>query len=264
MVFFSALVTGSTGEKAVVNWKSGTIISRGKAHIEIDGTGKPVDRLHRSVISINRGRMMASRMAREQAVHEIIRAVKGIRVDSDTTMEDLIRENPATMDRLPGIIESRTRFLEKPSGHYSTTCRARLYIRELIAAMPYRYPLQEFPTRMDNPIPTEYTGLIIDSRGLDVRPMVFPVVYNRNGLEIYSKNFVDVRYATRTGIVSYVHTDDQAKNKKGIGDRPLYTVAVKSMNGCPVMSERDIQKLFSSPLTIDRLKKCRVIFIIDN
>ncbi len=263
ILLFAAALPATTGVNTGVDWSSGTIESRGDARIEIDERGRPVDRLYGSVISINRGRMIACDRAREDAARRIIDSLKGIRVDSDKTMEDFIRDNPVTMERLPHIIESRTKFMETPSGHFATACRARLYIRELIAAVPYRYPMHDFPERTDNPISTDYTGLIIDTRGLDVEPMMFPVIYNRNGLEIYGKNFVDIRYATRTGIVSYVHTDEEARNKQGIGDSPLYTVALKSLNRCPVMADADIRKLFSSRETLDRLRKCRVIFIID-
>ena len=123
--------------------------------------------------------------------------------------------------------------------------------------------MDEFPARIDNPIPTHYTSLVIDARGLGIEPMMLPSVYNENGLEIYGRYYVDIRHARRSGLIGYAYNENEAIKSPRTGNRPYYAIAVSGMKGCPVVSDRDIRKIFSSKNTIEQLKKCRVVFIID-
>jgi hypothetical protein len=64
-------------------------------------------------------------------------------------------------------------------------------------------------------------------------------------------------------MVSYVNRDDEARKNKRIGEHPLFAVAVNKNGGCPVLSEADVRKLFSSQKTLKALRECRIVFIID-
>ena len=90
-----------------------------------------------------------------------------------------------------------------------------------------------------------------------------PSIYNEEGLEIYGRYFVNIRYASKYGLVTYVHSENDAMKKRMTGRHPCFTIALKGMKGCPVISNRDTRKIFSSRKTVEKLKKCKVIFIID-
>src|SRR5208337_4872049 len=98
---------------------------------------------------------------------------------------------------------------------------------------------------------------------LKVAPMILPSVFNENGLEVFGRLYVDIRHATRFGIVGYAFSEKEAMKSPLAGDHPYYTDAIGEMKGCPVISNRDVRKIFSSVRTVENLKKCRVIFIID-
>ncbi len=99
-------------------------------------------------------------------------------------------------------------------------------------------PAIELPVIDDSPLKTDYTGLIVDGRGLKLEPMLFPSIYDGDGVEIYGRTFIDSRFALKHGLASYCHTEDEARALGRAGDRPYYSVALKSMNACPVISER--------------------------
>lgn len=246
-----------------VDWRQGVVVAHVVSKVDIDQRGTPVHRESGSVVSLNRGRIHAYHRARELAVEHIARLAREIRVDADTMLSELIEENETVQKRLADVIASRVKVREYPTGFAETMCRAELKIGDLLLAVPYAYPGDEFPVRIDNPIPTRYTSLVVDTRGLHVEPMILPSVYNENGLEVYGRNYVDIRYAGKYGIASYANTDDEAMKSRIAGDHPFYTVAIKDIKGCPVISDRDIRKIFSSEETVEQLKKCRVIFIID-
>ena len=246
-----------------VDWTRGVVVTHVESRVRFDGRGTPVDGESGTVISLNRGRTDAYRKARDRAVENMVRLIKGIRVDSDTMLSDLLEQNDTAQKRIVSVIESRMKVRESPAGFASSACRAELRIGDLLHAVPYSYPGDDFPVRIDNPIPTGYTSLIIDTRGFNMEPMILPSIYSEEGLEIYGRYYVDIRYAGRHGIAAYAHDEDEAMKIKGVGRHPYYTVAVKEMKGCPVITDRDIRKIFSSGDTVGQLKRCRVIFIID-
>jgi hypothetical protein len=249
--------------KESINWSSGIIVSYGLHRVYIKEEGLPADDDGSAVISLNRGRASAYRNAREQAVARMTRLVREIRVDADTMLTDLIRDNDVVQARIARIIANRMKVTFYPVDFFTSGCRAELKIGDLLHAVPYKYPADDFPVGIDNPIPTDYTSLVIDARGLRVEPMMLPSVFSENGLEVYGRHYVDIRHSTRFGIVGYAFNEDDALKSPLAGERPLYTAALGVLKGCPVLSHRDVRKMFSSDNTIGHLKKCKVIFIID-
>ncbi len=260
MLDSAALVTGPGQDE--VDWSRGLIVTHGTWRVPLSDTGRPVNQ-GGEVISINRGRVSAYRKARENAVENMVRLVRGIRVDADTTLEELLEQSDAARSRIVGVINGRVKVREYPLDFITSACRAELRIGDILQAVPYTYPGDEFPTRLDNPIPTRYSSLVIDTRGLRVEPMILPSVFSEEGLEVYGRFRVDIRHSTKYGIVAYATSQDEAMNNRLAGDRPYYTVALREMKGCPVIADRDVRKILSSPETVAQLKRCRVIFIID-
>ncbi len=246
-----------------VDWYRGVIVTHVASQVHFDGRGTPTDRESGTVISLNRGRVDAYRKARDRAVENMVRLVKGIRVDADTMLADLLEQSDTAQKRIVNVIASKMKVREYPAGFDASACRAELKIGDLLHAVPYSFPGEEFPVRVDNPIPTNYTSLVIDTRGLHVEPMILPSVYGEDGLEVYGRYYVDIRYAGKQGLASYAYNEDEAMKIRAAGGHPYYTIAVKEMKGCPVIADRDIRKIFSSGDTVGQLKRCRVIFIID-
>ncbi|MFC1668756.1 hypothetical protein ACFL20_00065 [Spirochaetota bacterium] len=246
-----------------IDWQKGKISSIGISEIPTDEKGSPVDYENRNVISINKGRLDAYKRARESAVQKIINSMLSLRIDYENSLLNLIKSHRFTRNRLSQLISRRMKVSEYPVDFFQSGCIAELKMGDLIHVLPYHYPSSDFPKIHNIEIETRYTGLIVDTRGLGIMPMVLPSIYNEDGLEIYSRYNVDIKWASKYGIVSYVHTESMALKNRKAGNRPFYTVAVKESRGCPVLSTKDIRKIYSSRDTLKRLKKCNVIFIID-
>lgn len=246
-----------------IEWTRGVVVTFGASRIALTDEGKPVDPVSGSVLSLNQARVEANRKARELALESMAGLVKNIRVDADTTLLDLLEQSDTVQSRVARIISDRTKVKEYPADFHSSGCRAELKIFDILPAIPFHYPADEMPQRIDNPIATDYTGLVVDARGLDIVPMMLPSIFNEDGLEVYGRYLVDIHSAARTGIVSYAFNEDEAMKNRRAGDRPYYAVAIRGMKGCPVVSDRDIRRIYGSKNTVERLKSCRVIFIID-
>ncbi len=246
-----------------VNWTKGFILSTGKASIEVEERGTPIDYDDGTETAINRARIDASARAREDALEGVIAALKHIRLDPQQDFAGLLQSDETMQGRLSQLLPARLNLKEYPADFYSVKCEARLSLGDLIAALPLDFPMHEFPRIDDTPLASDYSSLIIDARRLGIEPMVFPSVLNEDGLEIYGRIYIDPRYASRHGMAAYCYTEDEAKSHKRAGRRPFYTVALKNLNGCPVISDRDAKKILAGKASRNNLKKCRLIVIMD-
>ncbi|TAL32211.1 MAG: hypothetical protein EPN93_16475 [Spirochaetes bacterium] len=269
----SALVLHTQGASAadyttayrdcVINWTRGTIVSSALASVETDGRGQPVDANDGSPLSLNRARSDSAGRARGACVENVMAAIRTIRIDPRTLMKDLIASDDATQARLSEMLASGAKFRTFPRAHDGTVCELNLRVGDVAAALPYPFPQADFPVIDDTPLKSDYTGLIIDCRGTGMEPMIFPSVLNDEGVEIYGREFVDSAVATKYGLASYCTTEDEARAMKRAGSRPLFTIALKTVRGCPVISNRDARRILGSTATRNNLKKCRLIIILD-
>jgi hypothetical protein len=255
--------SGSAGvEESRADWNKNIITAFGVSSIRIDYSGTPVSIHGNDSISITEARRGAYETAKEIAMEKMISILKNIRVDQDNTIGSMLEHDSFTRRRLYAALE-RIQFEELPAGFVSSACRAKLSMGDITASLPFVFPADDFPERIDVPIETAYSGLIIDLRGLETKPMLFPVVYNRNGLEIISRNNINGAETVKYGMVTYAIDEKDAKLNKRVGAHPLYVTAIDENRGCPVLSEKDVRRIFSSRKTMKALKECRIVFIID-
>jgi len=250
-------------DRCTINWTSGIITARGEALVSLTPAGAPVDYYDGTPTSINGARVQSYERARENAMENLMGTIRHLRIDPDTRLSDLISDSPYARKRISSVLAGLSRIKKIPASFDGARCEIRLGMGDIIASLPGEFPRQDFPTFDDPPLATDYTGLIIDGRGLDLKPMVFPSVYKEDGLEIYGRQFVDSVYAARHGMVSYCYDDDDARRHPRAGRRPYYTVALKNLNGCPVIADRDARKILSGGETRNNLQKCRLILILD-
>ncbi|MBN2403636.1 MAG: hypothetical protein JXN64_14760 [Spirochaetes bacterium] len=250
-------------EKSLIDWERGHIVSKGKARIIFNDAGKPVDNVTGKAKSLNKAREAAYLSAMEAAIINMAEAVQSLRIDPNNRFIDIMMNDTSVQKSISDKLNNFIMCKEYPSGFDSAICEAKLDFGTIIASLPYDFPSNDFPARAEIPISTPYSGLIIDCRGLEVKPMLFPAIYSDTGLEIYGRNYIDSSFAVKGGMASYCYTENQALTDRRAGEHPYLSVAMKSLNSCPVLLGKDVRRIFSSQITINNLKKCRVILIID-
>lgn len=263
MLYFPYSASGASDNRNRVDWTTGKIFSYGSSNIKINSDGEPVDFHEGKQVSLNSARRFSYEQAKDTALVNLVALIKKIQVDSDTGFRQLLREDRVTLTRLSEFIEKKVKFKQYPVDFFTSGCRIEMNMSILIAALPYTYPEDPIPVIYNNPIPTEYSGLIVDTRKLGIRPMLLPSLYNEDGLEIFGRYFINIDQASKNGAVKYVFTDAEALKEDTAGEKPYFAVAIKSRSGSPVLTNKDIRKILSSPETRKNLKNCRVIFIID-
>ncbi|MCL1865207.1 MAG: hypothetical protein FWF73_05285 [Spirochaetes bacterium] len=264
IILFIILNSGSYGKNDVaVDWLNGKIISIGDSSMSIDENGNPIDIETNSVLSISEARNISYERSREKALINAINIINTIQVDNEKKIADLIKIDPVVRRNIYEVIEKNSTYKDVTSNYLISSCKFELNTGYLAEAVNYSFPKDNFPIQDNIEISTLYSSIIIDVRGLNIKPMLIPSVLNESGLEVYNKNFINPADAVKYNVVSYVYTEKDAIKHKKAGKNPLFCIALKNINGNPVISDSDIKKIFSHKKNIEYLQKCRVIFIID-
>jgi hypothetical protein len=118
----------------------------------------------------------------------------------------------------------------------------------------------------DNGNAPEYTGILIDAKGLDSRPALFPQVVTESGEDVFSADFAKPEQVTQYGLVGYFHDRTQALTADRVGANPLVVRALGStgMNSCDlIISQTDAARIHGSRSNLELLSRCRVGFLVD-
>ena len=103
-----------------------------------------------------------------------------------------------------------------------------------------------------------YTGLIIDCRGLNLSAAIAPAIKSIGGIEIYAYKNIGYQNAVGKGLVEY----SSDLNATRAGTTPLVIKAVKISGSCDVVvSDEDAEKILSANQSSNILINCAVVLV---
>jgi hypothetical protein len=111
-----------------------------------------------------------------------------------------------------------------------------------------------------------FTGLIIDARGVDLRPAMAPKILDEQGNEVYGTGYVDREYAVQIGVVGYEKDLNRARSNERVTNNPMVVKALKSAgtkNCDVVISTNDAQRVLGAAQNMNFMEKCKVMIIVD-
>ncbi len=216
-------------------------------------------------------RAMAERAAQVVAYRNLLEAVKGVQVDSATTVENFVVTSDVVKTQVSGIIQGATVMDKKYMSDGSVEVTVGMKLTGALAdallpkapATPPAPPAGAAPAANPSQI---YTGLIVDARGLGVRPAMSPKILSEDGREVYGSARVNRDWAVREGMVGYLKDPSTAQTNPRVTDKPLMVKAMKvSGDGRVdmVISNADAATLQSVTQNLSMLEKCRVIVLVD-
>jgi hypothetical protein len=248
---------GSTGK---VDWTTGMITAV--------GIGAPPAQPANAA----QARAMAERAAQVVALRNLLEAVKGVRVDSTTTVENFMVSSDIIKTEVSGFIQGAMPIDKKymSDGSVEVTIGMRITGALADALLPKGSGMPPTPAGIPGGTPESqgqlYTGLIIDARGLGVRPAMAPKILNEDGKEVYGSAWINRDYAVREGMVGYLKDPAAAQINPRVTDKPLIVKAIKVAGDArvdTVISNADAAALQSASQNLSMLEKCRVIILVD-
>jgi len=186
------------------------------------------------------GKAMAQRAAFSVAVRNLLEVVKGVRVDAATLVENYIVQNDVIKSQVSGFVKGAQieKTIESPDGSVEILVKAPLWgVNSLYDPFLDQMGVQDQKLPPE-PAAESYTGLVIDARGLGVKPACFPAVLDDKGEVVYGPKMVDRAAAQKDGMVHYMTAPKDADLSSLFGEGAYVIRPVQSAPPAPPRSGR--------------------------
>jgi len=241
----------------------------------------------------------ALRAAKLDALRNLLETVQGININSATTVEDAMVTSDVIESNVKGAVRGYrvvdTRYMSSGDVEVDVEVPVTGIIMDnllqqqfgggtLLTGEQLLCPVcgQPWPEGKDVPPGVDlihvggdyqssygggvYTGLIIDARGLNVRPAMAPKIIDEKGEEVYGSRYVEREYAVDIGMVGYEKSVDRAAHNERVADNPLIVKGVEATGQNKtdiVVSNADAVKIHNAASNMNFLEHCKVMFILD-
>jgi hypothetical protein len=227
-----------------------------------------------NVINAGQARRAALRIAKQDAMRQLIEIVNGVVVTSETTMSNAMFDD-VIKSRVQGAIRG-ARQVGEPR-----------YLSDTSIEVTYEVPMSGISdvitpptgflsapaaggtapsTETAAPTTSGITGLIIDVRGLNLRPAMSPRILDQNGGIVYGPGNYTREYAVQNGVAGYAKGLDRARADERVKGNPLVIKGISASGTNKVdvvIANADVMKIQSANSTNGILRDCRVVFVLD-
>ena len=225
-----------------------------------------------NVINAGQARRAALRIAKQDALRQLIEIVNGVVVTSETTMSNAMFDD-VIKSKVQGVIRGayqvgEPKYLSDTSVEVTYEVKMSGISEIVIPAEGFAAPVAPTPapTTEAAPTTTSVTGLIIDARGLGVRPAMSPRLLDQNGGVVYGPANYTRQYAITNGVAGYSKSLKTAQNDPRVKGNPLIIkgVAANGTNKVDiVVGNADVMKIQSANSAYGILRDCRVMIVLD-
>lgn len=225
--------------------------------IRASGSGAP----NADAPNVAVARITAERTAEMDARRNILEVLKGVQIDSSTTVGGKMSSSDVIQGKVSGIVRG-ARVVDKKyfsDGGVEVTLEMPIDASVLESVLPLDAAGDRVAEGKKDG--TAYTGLVVDARGTAFDPALSPVIADENGTVIYDLGSVEESAAASKGLADYVTSDEELATNKRKGDSPLTVMAAGAEEGKITLGAADAQKIADSNQTY--LKKANVVILVD-
>ena len=111
-----------------------------------------------------------------------------------------------------------------------------------------------------------FTGLVIDARGLNMRPALIPRVLDPSGQELYRGQYVPPEKAAQNGLALYAKDLTAARTNPRVGKKPLVVKGFKVNPDRPseiLLTGEDSKRVAPFAQKGTFLEECKVMIVLD-
>jgi hypothetical protein len=198
--------------------------------------------------------------ARTRLGPRMLALARQVRVTSDRTGGDVLDAGDPVADRLDDNLAlwevTETRYFTSGRVEIDGALPLQAWLRPALAS--WAKGREEGTTPATTP-----TGLVVDARGLAVKPAIAPKVEGPGGEVLYAAETLTALAATQRGPVVYVRDPADPAAAKRAGEQPLFVRATATDKGVDlVLSAEDAAAVRKAAETAPFLLGARVVVVV--
>ena len=271
-IFSIAFVLGGISAQGVVTQLDKGSINYSEQSITAIGIGF----VPTNAVNAGQARRMALRIAKQDAMRQLIEIVNGVTLTSETTMSGAMVDDVINT-KVQGFIRG-ARPVGQPKYLSDTSVEMEYSVPMSgisdIVLPPVTVPATTQATNNNQPAAAAnnttqaggVTGIIIDARGLKARPAMAPRILDQNGNAIYGPGKYSRQYAVKNGVAGYSKTLETAQQNQRVVGNPMVVkgVGTSGTNRTDItISNADVSKIDMANRNYKVLNDCRVLILID-
>ena len=263
----------STGK---VNWTQGRILA--------SGIGVPNPNL-----PLAASRATARRAATLVARRNLLELTNGIRVDSETTVQNFLVKSDRIQTKISGLIKGATveNIEEYAHGGIEITLSMPLWGNDSLGLALLEESDTPNTAFHQSEEGAEYTGVIIDARRLGLKPAIFPKILEEDGQIIYGRKTPSKHALEIQGFVQYetipplqktlmhwwysdqigvFRIENSTPAVSRVGRRPIRIKGLRiqgTLKTNVIISKEDAEKIKQTPSLLKALQKANLVIITD-
>ena len=218
-------------------------------------------------------RLTAQQAARMDAQRKLAEYVSGVQVTANSSMHDLALEDDRVSTMLKSVVLKNAIDVGAPQFFDDGVCTITMELHmyggnnsvAAAAFIPFKDdPKVAFPKPVNSTVVNQtYTGLVIDCRGMNINPVMSPVIKNADGTKIYGHQNLDIDKIIAKGMAAYSSDAYDQISQQRAGSNPLVIKAVRldDINANPVISVADADKVLAANSQSKFLDNCAVVFL---
>ena len=228
-----------------------------------------------NAVNAGQARRMALRIAKQDALRQLIEIVNGVTLTSETTMSGAMVDDVINT-KVRGFIRG-ARQVGQPKYLSDTSVEVEFTVPMSgisdIILPPVTVPVEPAnnavatgsvgsPTTASGGV----SGLIIDARGLSARPAMAPRILDQNGNAVYGPGKYDRKYAVTNGVAGYSKTLEAASQDPRVAGNPLVIkgLSTAGTNRTDItIANADVSRIDVADRNGNILKDCRVLILLD-
>lgn len=234
-----------------------------------------------------KAKVIAKRTALTVAYRQLAEIINGVRVNAETTVENMTMSSDIVRTKVEMVIKGAKIISERELGDNSWEVTLQLpmfsasgglaeaVIEKPAEIIPFPEPVISVESKPggassytvieggeNSPMAAigNYTGLIVDCRGMDLNPVMSPVIKNVKGTKLYGHENLNYDLVVSEGMVNYADDISQAARA---GKNPLIIKAktLADNNANPVVEIDDGNRILIENGKTGFLNETAVVFL---
>ncbi|HEX8700311.1 MAG TPA: hypothetical protein VF815_15800 [Myxococcaceae bacterium] len=184
-------------------------------------------------------RLGAERAAKMDALRNLLEQVKGVQLSTGRTVGDAMAS-----EEIRGRVEGVVKGFKVVDKRYYSDSGVEVDVEVPLAALTSALlPPAATAIAVNAQGAKKYTGLVVDARGLGVKPALAPRLLDAAGKAIYGAEVLSAEARKETAVAAYFKSLEDARKSIRVGEKPLVVKASQLQGTDLVLAEEALKQL---------------------